>query len=76
MCPTLHNLKEIIAAFGWCDEEDIALNSTLESLQFDSVDHAALINDIEDAFEITITDEEAIACTTVEALYNTILSKS
>lgn len=76
MCPTLHNLIEIISAFGWCDEEDIELTSTLESLQFDSLDHAALINDVEDAFEITLTDEEAITCTTVEKLYQTILSKS
>lgn len=70
---TLHNLKEIIAAHLCADAADIDLLDTFTALGLDSLDHAELIMDAEDQFEITIPEADAAGCHTVAGLYDCIL---
>jgi acyl carrier protein len=75
MCPILEKLISLICAFGWLDPADVDPSADFSDLNFDSLDHVALLHDVEDAFQIVITDAEAIEATSVHRLYQIILSK-
>lgn len=70
--PTLENLKALIADIICMEAADINPPDTFAALGFDSLDHAQLINECEDHFEIEISDEDAIQCLTVSTLYDVI----
>jgi acyl carrier protein len=75
MCATLETLRLLLADHLVLELEAVSQSSTFEDLHLDSLDHVMVINEIEDTFDITITDEEALACDNVDYLYKTILSK-
>ena len=75
MDPTLQNLIALIADILVCDPAEISQHQSFQDLDFDSLDHIQIIHEIEDHFEIVVTDEEAIAATSVDNLYQLILSK-
>lgn len=70
--PTLENLRSLIADIVCAEADDINPTDTFTALGFDSLDHAQLINECEDHFEIEITDADAIQCLTVATLYDVI----
>jgi acyl carrier protein len=75
MDPSLENLITLIADVLVCDPSDITQHQSFADLGIDSLDHIQLIGEIEEHFEIEITDEEALAATSVDGLYHIILSK-
>ena len=59
-------LKGIIVEELGCDKEDVKLEANLnDDLGADSLDAVELIMAIEDAFEISVSDESAQTLTTV-----------
>ncbi|RDY23533.1 acyl carrier protein [Romboutsia maritimum] len=55
-----NKVKEIMVSNLSINEEDIALESTFESLEIDSLDLFQLVMEIEEEFEITVENPENI----------------
>jgi acyl carrier protein len=72
--PTLQNLQSLIADLICAEAHDIHLHATFAELGIDSLDHAQLINECEDHFDLEIADADAVAASTVSALYDLITS--
>jgi acyl carrier protein len=63
---------ELIAANNHIPPETITIDSSFEDLGMDSLDGLTLINDLENAFNINITNEEAGAIKTVRQLVDSL----
>lgn len=58
----------VIAKFKKIPEENITLDSSLEEFELDSLDGLNLIFELEEEFDITIPDEEALKLKTVREI--------
>lgn len=56
---------EIIAAFKEIDPATITVDTKLEDLEMDSLDALNLVFELEEAFDITIPDEQAFETKTI-----------
>ena len=56
---------ELIAANNHIPPETITIDSSFEDLAMDSLDGLTLINDLENEFNITLSNEEAVKIKTV-----------
>lgn len=73
---TFEKVKEIIMDTISCDMEKITLDARInEDLGADSLDAVELNMALEDAFEISISDEELVAMKTVSDIVKFIDSK-
>lgn len=73
-------VRELIAKNNHLPPETITMDSSFEDLNMDSLDGLTLVNDLENTYNITLTNEEAGKITTVkqavESLEAFIASKS
>lgn len=58
-------VRELIAANNHLPPETITMDSSFEDLNMDSLDGLTLVNDLENTYNITLTNEEAAKITTV-----------
>ncbi len=63
-----NKVKEFIVANNHIPVESITMDSLFEDLQMDSLDGLTLINDIENEYNITFTNEEAVKIKSVRQL--------
>lgn len=70
--PTLTNLIALLADYACVPEDSIVFSEPLSAIGIDSLDHAKILVEIEDQFEIELPEEEALELTTVAALYAAI----
>lgn len=74
---TFEKVKEIIVDSLGCDEEKVTLEASLaEDLEADSLDAVELNMAIEEAFEISIPDEELAKFKTVKDIVDYIDSQN
>jgi len=59
-------IVESIAANTNVPREEITINSTFEELGLDSLDSLLVINNLEKAYDITLTNENALKIKTVQ----------
>jgi acyl carrier protein len=72
--PTLTNLIELLADFACVEPASIGMTDTLADIGIeDSLDHAQIISEIEEQFEIEIPEDEAPTLTTIAALHDAII---
>ena len=73
-------VRELIAANNHLPPESITMDSTFEDLNMDSLDGLTLVNDLENTYDITLSNEEAAKISTVrqavESLEKFISQKS
>ena len=62
---TAEKTIEVIAAFKEIDASSITVDTKLEDLEMDSLDALNLVFELEEAFDITIPDEQAFETKTV-----------
>ena len=60
-----NKVAELIAANNHIPIENVTMNSSFESLGMDSLDGLTLINDLENTYDITLANEEAVKVKTV-----------
>lgn len=58
-------VRELIASNNHLPPETITMDSSFEDLNMDSLDGLTLVNDLENTYNITLTNEEAAKITTV-----------
>ena len=58
-------VRELIAKNNHLPPETITMDSTFEDLNMDSLDGLTLVNDLENTYNITLTNEEAGKIATV-----------
>lgn len=58
-------VTKAIALHLCIDETEVTVEKSLESIGVDSLDHVEIVMEIEDRFEIEITDEDAMKVSTV-----------
>ena len=58
-------VRELIAKNNHLPPESITMDSTFEDLNMDSLDGLTLVNDLENTYNITLTNEEAGKIATV-----------
>jgi acyl carrier protein len=63
---------ELIAANNHLPPETINMDSTFEDLTMDSLDGLTLINDLENEYNITLPNEEAMQIKTVRQAVDTL----
>lgn len=63
---------ELIAASNHLQPETITIDSSFEDLGMDSLDGLTLINDLENEFNVTITNEEAAIIKTVRQVVESL----
>ncbi len=74
---TFDKVKEIIVDTINCDEDAVTLEASLkEDLDADSLDAVELNMALEEAFDITISDEELLKFVTVKDIVDFIDSKN
>ena len=61
----LNKVIELIAANNHIPPETIKIDSSFEDLSMDSLDGLTLINDLENEYNITLPNEEAVKIKTV-----------
>ena len=70
---TFEKVKEIIVETISCDEEKVTMEAKLaDDLGADSLDAVELNMALEEAFEISISDEDLMSCVTVADIVNHI----
>jgi len=62
----------LIAANNHISPETITIDSSFEDLAMDSLDGLTLINDLENEYNITLPNEEAVKIKTVRQAVNTL----
>lgn len=72
MDTTLQNLTALLADYACVPPESILFTDNLADHGIDSLDHAQLIIEIEEHFEIELPAETAAELTTVAALHDAI----
>lgn len=65
---TVDKIKEIISRQTDIDEENLSEKTTIEDITKDSLDIVEMLMEIEEAFDIDISDEEAKKLTTIGEL--------
>lgn len=70
--PTLENLLSLLADYACVPEGSIVFTEPLADIGIDSLDHAQILLEIEEQFEIDLPPEHAADLTTVAALYDAI----
>lgn len=65
---TMQKIKEIISRQTDIDEENLSENTTIEDIVADSLDIVEMLMEIEEAFDIDISDEDAKKLTTIAEL--------
>lgn len=58
-------VRELIASNNHLPPETITMDSSFEDLNMDSLDGLTLVNDLENTYNITLTNEEAAKISTV-----------
>lgn len=69
---TFDRIKEVIHKLCGNPIEEITLESTSDSLRFDSLDEVELLLELEDEFDIPINDYEYECCVTIKDLVGVI----
>ena len=59
------HVAELIAAHNDVSIDDITMDSSFEELNMDSLDGITLVNNLEEAYNISIPNEEAVKIRTV-----------
>lgn len=59
-------VRALIASNNHLPPETITMDSTFEDLNMDSLDGLTLVNDLENTYDITLSNEEAAKITTVK----------
>jgi acyl carrier protein len=72
---TMKKIKEIISRQTDIDEEKLGEDTTLEDIVADSLDIVEMLMEIEEAFDIDISDEDANKLSTVGELCGYIEDK-
>jgi acyl carrier protein len=72
---TMKKIKEIISRQTDIDEEKLGEDTTLEDIVADSLDIVEMLMEIEEAFDIDISDEDAKKLSTVGELCGYIEDK-
>ena len=67
---------ETIADFFGLQESMVKPESTLQSLDMDSMDRLEVLLALEEKFELQITDEEGLKLTSVQGMIDLIVSKN
>ena len=69
----------VIASYAELETGQVSLNTSFEDLGFDSLDALSLITELEDEFDISISDDEVYSIATVhdavEVLQRRVLKK-
>ena len=69
----------VIASYAELETGQVSLHTSFEDLGFDSLDALSLITELEDEFDISISDEEVFSISTVhdavEILQQRVLEK-
>lgn len=69
----------VIARYAELETGQVSLNTSFEDLGFDSLDALSLITELEDEFDVSISDNEVYSITTVhdavESLQRRVLEK-
>lgn len=65
-------VANIISSNNHIPKETITLDSTFEDLGMDSLDGLTLINDLENEYNITLTNEEVVEIKTVRQAVDTL----
>lgn len=75
MQPVAARVIEVVAMVLGDAEQAITTESRIEDdLQFDSLDNTELLIELEDEFEIRITDDTAAGWKTVQDIINTVMN--
>lgn len=69
---TMKKIKEIISRQTDIDEDTLTEDTTMEEITSDSLDIVEMLMDIEETFDVDISDEDAKKLTTLGELSNYI----
>ena len=69
---TMKKIKEIISRQTDIDEDNLTKDTTMEEITSDSLDIVEMLMDIEETFDVDISDEDAKKLTTIGELCNYI----
>ncbi len=69
---TMKTIKEIISRQTDIDEDNLSEDTTIEEITSDSLDIVEMLMEIEEAFDMDISDEDAKKLTTIGELCNYI----
>ena len=69
---TMKKIKEIISRQTDIDEDTLTEDTTMEEITADSLDIVEMLMDIEETFDVDISDEDAKKLTTIGELCNYI----
>lgn len=69
---TMKKIKEIISCQTDIDEDTLTEDTTMEEITSDSLDIVEMLMDIEETFDVDISDEDAKKLTTIGELCNYI----
>jgi len=66
----------VIASYAELETDQVSLTTSFEDLGFDSLDALSLITELEDAFDISISDEEVYSIATVHDAVEVLQQKA
>ena len=66
----------VIASYAELETGQVTLKTSFEDLGFDSLDALSLITDLEDAFDVSISDEEVYSISTVHDAVEVLQQKA
>ena len=69
---TMEKIKEIISRQTDIDKDNLTEDTTIEEITSDSLDIVEMLMDIEETFDVDISDEDAKKLTTLGELSNYI----
>ena len=69
---TMKKIKEIISRQTDIDEDTLTEDTTMEEITSDSLDIVEMLMDVEETFDVDISDEDAKKLTTIGELCNYI----
>lgn len=69
---SLTNLISLLAAYACVPPDSIGCTDSLADIGLDSLDHAQLLLEIGEHFEIDLPEEQACELTTIAALHDAI----
>lgn len=65
-------VRELIAQTKGIDPETISLDMTFDQLSMDSLDGLSLIGDLEEAFNVSVPNEEVLGIRTVRQIVDSL----
>ena len=74
----MNTQEKVISAIAYMQgipSEDVKLDSTIESLDLDSLDTVEIVMAVEEEFDLEILDEDCEAWTTVQSIINYVESR-